>query len=236
MNRNTIRAAAAVAGIVALIHCCTAALADEAVKALASEVKTRVNLFASGNLEAFVEEQHIFFKKKHPNVHTWSLREGVLACDGSLGNCGFLRYTKKLDDFHLELEYRTAAGCNSGVCIRSPVPYTTTNPNTLPSNVGFEVQILDDAGKPVDAHCSGAFYGVRAPKVNAAKPAGQWNKQEITCQGTHLRVVLNGQVVQDIDQSKDKRLANRPLQGYLSFQNHGGNAEFRAVWLTVLDK
>ena len=132
----------------------------------------RADLLASGNLSDWVEEQHAVYKLKHPGVQTWSLKDGVLSCSGTFGNCGFLRYRPKLADFHLSLEYRTARRCNSGVCIRARVPYTTLKPNTLPSHVGFEVQILDDAGKPADIHSSGAFYGVLAPKLNAARPAG----------------------------------------------------------------
>ncbi len=203
-------------------------------KTVADNAENSVDLFAPGDLSAWVEEQHGFFKERHNDVHTWSVKDGVLSCDGSYGNCGFLRYREKLADFRLTLEYRTAKRCNSGVCIRSRVPYTTLKPNTLPSHVGFEVQILDDAGKPADIHSTGAFYGVLAPKVNAARPAGQWNTLEITCRGPKIRVVLNGQTVQDADQTQVEKMAGRPLEGYLSFQNHGGNAEFRKVRLKIL--
>ena len=206
----------------------------EATKTIDGDASEAVDLLAKDDLSAWVEEQHGFFKERHKNVHTWSVKDGVLACDGSYGNCGFLRYKEKLGDFRLTLEYRTAKRCNSGVCIRSRVPYTTLKPNTLPSHVGFEVQILDDAGKPADEHSSGAFYGVLAPKLSAARPAGQWNTLEITCRGPKIRVVLNGQTVQDADQTQVPKMAGRPLAGYLSFQNHGGNAEFRKMRLTVL--
>ena len=95
---------------------------------LAEDQGTR--LFSTGDLSGWVEEQHDFYKAAHPKTKTWSVRDGVAACDGSTGNCGFLRYEKKLSDFTLRLEYRTAKGCNSGVCIRS-IPYTG-NPETLP--------------------------------------------------------------------------------------------------------
>jgi hypothetical protein len=192
------------------------------------------DLLASGNLSDWVEEQHVFYKAKHPGVQTWSLKDGVLMCSGLYGNCGFLRYREKLADFHLSLEYRTAPRCNSGVCIRCRVPYTTLKPNTLPSHVGFEVQIFDDSGKPADIHSSGAFYGVLAPKLSAARPAGQWNTLEITCVGPKIRVLLNGQTVQDVDQTQVPSMADRGLEGYLSLQNHGGKAEFRKVLLQIL--
>ncbi len=189
-----------------------------------------VDLFA-GSLANWVEEQHEFFKKKHANVTTWSIQDGVVSCDGSLGNCGFLRYKPKLGDFTLRLEYRLSAGCNSGVGIRAAAPYTTLKPNTLPSNVGLEVQLLDDAGQPAGVQGSGSFYNLRAPSQNAQRPAGQWCNLEIRCQGDHVRVVLNGVVVQDVHFADDLKLVGKPLAGYLSLQNHGHDVQFRHVRL-----
>ena len=154
-----------------------------------------------------------------------------MACDGSTGNCGFLRYEKKLSDFILRLEYRIAKNCNSGVCIRTRVPYDGYPDKTLPSHVGYEVQILDDAGAPASKTSTGAFYGLVAPRANAARPAGQWNTLEIVCHGPTIRVTLNGQIVQDVDQTKIDVIRDRPRSGYLSLQNHGGNIEFRNIWL-----
>ncbi|MHB1038092.1 MAG: 3-keto-disaccharide hydrolase [Pirellulales bacterium] len=188
-------------------------------------------LFARGDLAGWVEEQHNFYKEKNPNVRTWSVKDGVVACDGSTGNCGFLRYEKKLSDFTLRLEYRLAKDCNSGVCIRTPVPYDGRPEATIPSGHGYEVQIMDDAGAPASATSTGAFYSLVAPRVNAAKPAGQWNAMEIVCRGPKIRVTLNGKVVQDVDQTKIDAIRTRPRVGYISLQNHGGNIEFRNVRL-----
>jgi outer membrane protein assembly factor BamB len=188
-------------------------------------------LFARDDLAGWIEEQHEFYKAKNPNVQTWSVKDGVVSCDGSTGNCGFLRYEKKVSDFTLRLEYRIAKKCNSGVCIRTRVPYDGHPNTTLPSHVGYEVQILDDAGEPASATSSGAFYGLVAPQVNAARPAGQWNSLEIVCRGPKIRVTLNGQVVQDVDQTTIDAIRDRPRAGYIALQNHGGHAEFRNIWL-----
>ncbi len=188
-----------------------------------------VRLFPGDRLAGWVEEQHSFFTRDHKNARTWSVKDGVVRCDGSLGNCGFLRYEKPLADFTVRMEYCMTPGCNSGVGIRARVPYTTLNPNTLPSNVGFEVQILDDAGQPAAVQSSGSFYGVLAPRANAARPAGQWNELEIECRGPRVRVTLNGQLVQDVDQDQIPGIAPRPQSGYLSLQNHGHSIQFRNV-------
>jgi hypothetical protein len=188
-------------------------------------------LFASGDLAGWVEEQHAFFKAKHPNVSTWAVKDGVVACDGSRGNCGFLRYERKLSDFALRLEYRMPPGCNSGVCVRVPAPYNGLPDETLPSRTGCEVQIQDDAGTGPSLSSSGALYGAVAPEANAARPAGEWNELEIVCRGPRLRVTLNGRVVQDVDQTEHGAIRDRKRAGYLMLQNHGSAVEFRNLRL-----
>lgn len=188
------------------------------------------------DLSGWVEEQHGFFKSKHVNARTWSVKDGVLICDGTLGNCGFLRYRAKLADFTLRLEYRMSKGCNSGVCIRAAVPYDGNPEATLPSQTGFEIQIMDDAGQPASKTSSGALYGLLAPTRNAARPAGQWNTLEISARGARIRVTLNGQLVQDIDQTEIPATRMRSLAGYLSLQNHGHGIEFRKLRLETHTK
>ena len=183
------------------------------------------------DLTGWVEEQHNFYKAKHPQGTTWSVKDGALVCDGSTGNCGFLRYDTKLSDFVLRLQYRIAKNCNSGVCIRTAVPYDGRPDKTLPSHVGYEIQILDDAGAPASKTSTGALYGRVAPQMNAAKPAGQWNTMEVACHGTKIRVTLNGHIVQDVDQAEVAAIGDRPRAGYLALQNHGGNIEFRNLQL-----
>lgn len=194
---------------------------------------TEIPLFPRGDLSGWVEEQHFFFKEKHPGVRTWTYKDGVVACDGSHGNCGFLRFDRKLADFSLRLEFRITRGCNSGVCVRA-VPYNGQPDETLPSHTGYEVQILDDAGQPASTTGSGSFYGVLAPRANAARPAGAWNTLDIIGRGPRLQVTLNGQVVQDVDQTAFPAIKDRPREGYLLLQNHGHDAEFRNLRLRVL--
>jgi hypothetical protein len=85
-------------------------------------------------------------------------------------------------DFDVTLEYKTVKGGNSGVFLRGRT----------------EVQVFDSYGKekPGDAD-NGAIYGQFAPKVNASKPAGEWNALEVHFVGDTITVKLNGQLVQD---------------------------------------
>jgi len=220
LSRNTFRDVAKPVWLAAPAKAVTLAAADEDLA-----------LFAAGDLTGWVEEQHTFFQKAHPAAKTWAVKDGIVSCDGSLGNCGFLRYERKLTDFTLRLEYRTSPGCNSGVCVRVPTPYNGTPDETLPSRTGYEVQILDDAGAAASLTSSGALYNAVAPEANTARPAGVWNELEVTCRGPRLRVTLNGRVVQDVDQTEVAAIKDRKWTGYLMLQNHGHTVEFRNLRL-----
>ncbi len=178
----------------------------------------------------WVEEQHDFYRARHPDSSTWELDNGVLRCSGETGNAGLLRYRPVLRNFELRLEYRLAKGCNSGVGLRAPQPYSG-NPETLPSQIGYEVQIVDDAGEPPSETGTGAFYGVLPPLASSALPAGKWNRMHIICEGPRIHVELNDRTVQDIDQRSIPKLDSRSRAGYISVQNHGGDIEFRRMSL-----
>jgi len=76
--------------------------------------------------------------------------------------------------------------------------------------------------------------GYFAPKVNATKPAGEWNQVEITCRGPRIRITLGGQLIQDVDQSQHDATREKPLSGYISVQDHGHRIEFRNIRLKEL--
>ena len=200
----------------------------------AEPAKPEPQTLLATDLTGWVEEQHGFYKKKHPNTTTWSVWDGVVHCDGSTGNCGFLRYEKKLCDFTLTLEYRITKKCNSGICFRAALPYTTLNPNTLPSNTGFELQIMDDAEQPASNTGTGAIYNQIAPPENVGKKVGEWNTVELDCRGSVVRAKLNGKLVQDFDYTQIPALAKRESCGYIALQNHGGTADFRNIKLVEL--
>lgn len=66
-----------------------------------------------------------------------------------------------------------------------------------PVATGIEVQIYDSsskkAGDQLTDHDSGGIIPGLPPTKNAAKPAGEWNKFQITSKGNKLNVVLNGE-------------------------------------------
>jgi len=160
----------------------------------------------------------------------WTVENGEIHCRGK--GFGFLRYDKPLKDFVVRLEYKIAPKGNSGIGIRT-VKFAG-KANTRPSFAGYEIQLLDDAGKSPGKHSTGSLYRYVAPAENPSLPAGQWNTVEIECRGPRLRVVFNGKVLHDLDQTTIEEIKNKPLEGYFCLQDHGSKVWFRNVRIKEL--
>jgi hypothetical protein len=61
----------------------------------------------------------------------------------------------------------------------------------------YEIQILDDYGKPPNSHGAGALYSRVVPAANASKPVGEWQTYDIRLVGRTVTVVFNGRKVLD---------------------------------------
>jgi hypothetical protein len=158
-------------------------------------------------------------------------KEGILICKKEGG--GRLFTKKEYSDFIFRFEFKLEPGGNNGVAIRAPLDGRT-------SRTGMEIQILDDDAdryknlKPYQFH--GSIYGLVPAKRGHLKPAGEWNCEEILCQGSRVRVTLNGAVIVDADLAKiDKPMDGREhpgrfrKKGYLGFIGHGAHVEFRNI-------
>ena len=142
------------------------------------------------------------------------VENGVLVCQKKGG--GRLLTEREFGDFIFRFDYRLEPGGNNGVSVR-----------------GHEIQILDDDApqykniKPCQYH--GSIYCMVPAKRGHTLPAGQWNSEEIMCQGSHWKVTVNGAVIVDVDLATvagGEALAKR-TKGPLGFLGHGARVEFR---------
>src|SRR5438477_6717678 len=116
----------------------------------------------------------------------------------------------------------------------------------------MELQIVDPryyGGKGEAEQLCGAIYRGVAPAKDAFKPE-DWNTYQITCIGPHVKVVLNGEVIQDVNLDEQTKplhrddpkkitlpLRDRPRRGHIGFQELSkGNThvEIRNARLKVL--
>ena len=189
-----------------------------------------VDIFNGKNLQGWVVEGGKSSRQGDREVPIWSVKNGLLTATGA--KYGFLRYDRVYKDFIAHAEYRLSKNCNSGFGIRT-VKFTGKI-DTAPSHAAYEVQVLADSGKKPTEHSSGSLYRYVAPKVNATRPAGQWNIIDIECRGPKIHIVLNGQVIQDVDQSTIDEIKDKPLSGYFCLQSHTNKIEFRKVQIKEL--
>jgi hypothetical protein len=128
---------------------------------------------------------------------SYYVSDGVLVCK-STGKVHIFT-EKEYANFILRLEIKLDPGGNNGVGIR-------TRKDRAPHLFGMEIQVLDDAyyadGDPIklkDYQHHGSIYGVVPAKTGHLRPAGEWNEEEIVCNGRHVKVALNGAVIVDAD-------------------------------------
>jgi hypothetical protein len=163
-------------------------------------------------------------------VDQYEVRDGGIFCIQGKG--GTLYTQEEFSDFKVRTEIQIPPGANNGLAIRYPGKGDT-------AYLGMcELQVLDDASPkyakldPRQYH--GSIYGMVASHRGYQRPAGGWNFQEVTVQGSRITVELNGTVIVDADVSKvTEFMGNRPhpgmnrTEGSFGFAGHGDAVGFR---------
>jgi hypothetical protein len=146
---------------------------------------------------------------------TWGVADGAIFCTGD--RRGWLGTADTFTDFNLKVEFRAGARVNSGVFIRSQ------KEGGIPAETGYELQIWDF--RPT--YKTGSL--VNAIEAELTKIiADQWNSYDVTAEGDHFIVVLNGKKVLDGHDSKHS-------SGVIGLQyNTGGKVEFRNMKVRVI--
>jgi len=149
----------------------------------------------------------------------WAVVQGELAVVDPKGNADLVS-DARFQDLKLHLEFNVEPESNSGVYLRGR----------------YEVQILDDPTKTTEEHGCGALYSRIAPKLDATKPAGEWQTFDLTLVGRELTVVLNGRTI--IDKAFVAGItggAMSPFEGEpgpLMLQGDHGKVRFRNIVAT----
>jgi hypothetical protein len=175
----------------------------------------------------------------------YQIENGVLFSTKEDG--GNLYTAKEYSDFVFRFDFRLTENANNGIGIRAPLAGDA-------AYVGIEIQVLDDGGsqytklQPYQYH--GSIYGMVPPKRGFQKPVGEWNSEEITAQGRHITIKLNGTTIVDanLDDVKDPEMlrTHRDLtkpegsrgiantKGHIGFLGHGTRVEFRNIRIKEL--
>ena len=168
-------------------------------------------------------------------IHTHGGMGLLYWAGGKLGNC-VIRVVFKMRDHN----------DNSGVFIRIPVE---PREEWMPVHYGYEVQIDNEPekSKEDDHYVTGTLYSLNKALARPGKPGPEWNTMEITLDGPHTIVVLNGVKVTDFTEgdsvperkeSYEPLRGPRPLEGFFGLQNHSDNdvVFFKEVAIKKLNK
>ena len=139
----------------------------------------------------------------------WRIENGEFVADMGAGH---LVSKESYTDFHLKAEFWTDEGANSGVFLR------VSDPNAITDRTAYEANIFDT--RPDPSYRTGAVVNFASPSENL-DTAGKWNTYDITVQGDHIVLVLNGVKTVDLH---DSTYASGPIslqygQGVVKFRN-----------------
>jgi len=174
------------------------------------------------------------------NKTSYVVEDGMIVIKPGDGSGGNLYTEKEYSDFIFRFEFQLTPGANNGLGIRTPMEGDA-------AYVGMELQILDNTAsifadlEPYQYH--GSVYGVIPARRGFLRPVGEWNYQEVTAQGTKIKVVLNGTVIVDGDIAEAS--ANGTLDGkdhpglknssgHIGFLGHGSLVRFRNIRIKEL--
>ena len=135
---------------------------------------------------------------------------------------GFLRSVDSFADFELTAEFWSEQDTNSGLFIRCAAP---ANPGSL--GTCYEINISD----PHATSPTGSIVGVHSTLPDRVQSAGKWSRFEVTADGTHLIVKVNGQTTTD---ARDEKLRDGAIGLQAGGPTGSGPIKFRNIRIRPL--
>ena len=167
----------------------------------------------------------------HGDTQSYEVRGGAIYCKAGQG--GNLLADQEFDNFVARMEFKLPPGGNNGLAVRF-------DGKGRPHLDGFELQVLDSEHEkyaslhPTQYH--GSVYGLIPAHRGYLRPSGQWNFQQVTVDGTKVKVELNGFTIldgdlADVKQGKDGDVPAGALRrsGFFGFAGHNDPVAFRNI-------
>ena len=137
---------------------------------------------------------------------------------------GFLRSVATFADFEMTAEFWSEQDSNSGLFIRCATP---TNPNSLGGC--YEINISD----PHATSPTGSIVGVHSTLPDRVQSAGKWSRFDVTADGSHLVVKVDGKTTTDV---RDEKLKDGALGLQAGGPTGSGPIKFRNLKIRPLRK
>ncbi len=186
--------------------------------------------------------------------NVWSVKEGVIICAGGNKPAGYIVTEKEYANYVLKLQWRFPAdskGGNSGVLLHVQPPDVV-----WPKSVEAQLQHgqagdfwlinakldidparnnpgsarnyirIGETWKKADKKTKDGKVIMEAVRKSFEKPIGDWNQYEIHCEGSNVKLMVNGQLV---NEGKNGELA----KGRIALQAEGADIHFRNIEIKV---
>lgn len=171
------------------------------------------------------------------DIDNYEVRDGAIVCKQDKG--GVLFTKEEYGDFIVRVEFLLPPAGNNGLAIRFPGKGRASYDGMC------ELQIIDETSErfskldPRQYH--GAAYGIAPAQPGHLRPVGEWNYQQVTVQGSKIRVELNGTVIMDTDLSTihsykdDRPHPGKDLKrGHFGLAGHKDPVRFRNLAIKPL--
>ena len=199
--------------IVSLFLCVCIALAGAGLAAAGKPNTLTPEELADGWILLF--DGQTLFGWKAASEADWQVAEGAISV--SRGEPGLLVTNGQFGDYVLKVDFRSATGTNSGVFLR-------TSPKPTDVETGcYELNIADSDTNP---YPTGSF--VKRQRAEGVNDSTGWQTFEVTADGGHFVVKLDGRQVLDYTDPKP------PGRGFIGLQLNSGKVEFRNIKLKPL--
>ena len=192
-----------------------------------SKIKTEVvRLFNGKDLNNWT------FHLKDPSVDpakVFYIQDGVIHITGD--PFGYMRTKESYSDYLLTLEWRwPEEATNSGVFVHAQLPDTIW-PKCVECQLkaGSAGDFVCMNGTDMNERRDKAVRSVKKLADSSEKPAGEWNKMEITCTENTITVYVNSVL-------QNKATGLNVNSGNICLQSEGKDLEFRNVILTKRKK
>ena len=184
-----------------------------------------IELFNGKNLDGW---------KVSENPASFSIAEGVLKVAGPRGHAFYVGDVGSHDfkNFELIVEVKTMPKANSGIFI-----HTAYQENGWPEK-GYEIQVNQSHN---DWRKTGSVYSVQDVKEVYVQD-GEWYTEHVIVNGSQITVKINGNTINEYDESKDEKRSSdlgvkRLSSGTIALQAHDPESViyYRSVKIKLLD-
>jgi hypothetical protein len=151
----------------------------------------------------------------------WTAKDGAIQADRGGKEPAYLVSKQSYTNFEMHVEFWASDNANSGVFLRCQ------NRQNVGDETCYEANIFDQ--RPDPSYATGAIVKVAPVPKDFERAGGKWNSFDITAQGNHLTLVMNGKKTVDVVSPRTTMLS-----GPFGLQWGQGTIKFRKVQIREL--